>query len=77
MVTMQALMWAAILFWKEESDLLSLIYFGIEFQMFAPSYKELFFMLFVRGFGMIHDIWPFRLCGRSYSYHLIPALSVI
>jgi hypothetical protein len=27
--------------------------------------------------SMIHDIWPFRLCGRSYSYHLIPALSVI
>jgi hypothetical protein len=48
----QALMWlAAILFRKEESDLLSLIYFGIEFQMFAWSYIKLFFMLSVCGFS--------------------------
>jgi hypothetical protein len=38
-------MWAAILFRKEESDLLSLISFGIEFQNFAPPYMEPFFML--------------------------------
>jgi hypothetical protein len=46
-------MWAAILFRKEESDLLSLIYFGIEFQSLAPLYlyMQLFFMLLERGFG--------------------------
>jgi hypothetical protein len=44
-------MWAAILFRKEESDLLSLISFGIEFQNLAPLYMKLFFMLLERGFG--------------------------
>jgi hypothetical protein len=39
-------------FRKEESDLLSLISFGIEFQSLAPLYMKLFFMLLVeRGFG--------------------------
>ena len=38
-------------FFFEESDLLSLISFGIEFQSCAPSYMKLFFILFVRGFG--------------------------
>jgi hypothetical protein len=34
-----------------ESDLLSLISFGIEFQSLAPLYMKLFFMLLERGFG--------------------------
>ena len=33
----------AILFRKEEIDLLALMPFGIEFQRFAPSYMKLFF----------------------------------
>ena len=45
------MIWAAILFRKEESDLLSLISFGIEFHKCALLYVKLFFMLFVRGLG--------------------------
>ena len=37
-----------IFFRKKESDLLSLISFGIEFQSCAPSYMKLFFILFVK-----------------------------
>ena len=35
----------AILCQKEESDLLSRMFLGIEFQIFAPAYMKLFFIL--------------------------------
>ena len=54
-------MWAAILFWKEERDLLSLISLGIEFQRCAPSYIKLFFILLVRGFGKLRPLEMSRL----------------
>ena len=41
----------AIFLLKHEIDLLSLIYCGMEFQIEAPSYIKLFFILFVFGFG--------------------------
>ena len=41
----------AIFLLKHEIELLSLIFFGKEFQMEAPSYIKLFFILFVLGFG--------------------------
>ena len=41
----------AIFLLKQEIDLLSLIFSGKEFQMEAPSYIKLFFILFVLGFG--------------------------
>ena len=40
-----------ILFRNEESDLLPIMSFEIEFQSFAPSYMKLFFILLVLGFG--------------------------
>lgn len=39
-------MWVAILFREKEIDLLPLMFFGIEFQRFAPSY-----ILLVLGLG--------------------------
>ena len=41
----------AIFLLKNEIDLLSLMFSGKEFQMEAPSYIKLFFILFVLGFG--------------------------
>ena len=41
----------AIFLLKHEIDLLSLMFSGKEFQMEAPSYIKLFFILFVLGFG--------------------------
>ena len=41
----------AIFLLKHEIELLSLIFSGKEFQMEAPSYIKLFFILFVLGFG--------------------------
>ena len=41
----------AIFLLKQEIDLLSLIFSGKEFQMEAPLYRKLFFILFVFGFG--------------------------
>ena len=44
-------MQVAILRWNKVRDVLSVISFGIEFHVEAPSYMKLFFMLLVRGFG--------------------------
>lgn len=41
----------AIFLLKHESDLLSLIFSGKEFQMEPPSYNKLFIILFVLGLG--------------------------
>ena len=41
----------AIFLLKREIDLLSLMFSGKEFQMEAPSYMKLFFILFVLCFG--------------------------
>ena len=45
----------AIFLLKHEIDLLSLMFSGKEFQMEAPSYIKLFFILFVLGTDLIVD----------------------
>ena len=53
---------------KHEVDLLSLMFSGKEFQVEAPSYIKLFFILFVLGFGKRIELEVPRDCGLKFLF---------
>ena len=66
----------AIFLLEQEIDLLSLIFSGKEFQMEAPSYIKLFFILFVLGFGKRTELEvPRRLWFKIYLLKVNTSLS--